>query len=88
MVQSLCTLVSLKRSKRQLANTPFVEKEEAREVGLCREVHLGLQMLVNQNTNFKQGEPISSYQGERERWKQREEDGGERKRENFTGAPL
>ena len=73
MVQSLCTLVSLKRSKRQLANTPFVEKEEAREVGLCREVHLGLQMSVNQNTNFKQGEPMSSYQEERGRWKREKE---------------
>ena len=38
MIQSLCTLVSLKRSKIQLADTPFVEKEEAREVGLCRVV--------------------------------------------------
>jgi hypothetical protein len=27
----------------QPADTPFVEKEEAREVGLCRGVHLGLQ---------------------------------------------
>ena len=49
MIQSLCTLVSLKRSKIQLADTPFVEKEEAREVGLCRVVHLGLQMLQKPN---------------------------------------
>jgi hypothetical protein len=62
---SLHTCIS-EEVQRQLANTPFVEKEEAREVGLCREVHLGLQMSVNQNTNFKQGEPISSYQEEME----------------------
>ena len=47
--QSPCTLVFLKRSghlngTKQLADTPFVEKEEAREVGLCKKVHLGLQM--------------------------------------------
>ena len=44
VVQSPHTPVSLKRSKKQLADTPFVEKEEAREAGLCRGVHLGLQM--------------------------------------------
>ena len=36
--------------QKQLADTPFVEKEEAREVGLCREVHLGLQILWKLDT--------------------------------------
>ena len=35
--------------QKQLADTSFVEKEEAREVGLCREVHLGLQMPEKSN---------------------------------------
>src|SRR6266545_2410376 len=39
---SLHTCIS-EEVQKQLADTPFVEKEEAREVGLCRGVHLGLQ---------------------------------------------
>jgi hypothetical protein len=44
LLSSLHT-VSLKRSKCNWRNTPFVEKEEAREVGLCRGIHLGLPKL-------------------------------------------
>ena len=60
LLSSLHT-VSLKRSKSNWCNTPFVEKEEARKIGLCRRVHLGLQCLRNQNTISKQEESISSY---------------------------
>src|SRR6266540_6047492 len=42
---SLHTCIS-EEVQKQLADTPFVEKEEAREVGLCRGVHLGLQTLT------------------------------------------
>ena len=52
MIQFICTLVFLKRFKMQLVDTSFVEKEEAREVGLCRVVHLGLQMLQKPNIAF------------------------------------
>jgi len=44
LLSSLHT-VSLKRSKCKWHYTSFVEKEEAREVELCRGVHLGLPML-------------------------------------------
>src|SRR6266511_3445055 len=46
---SLHTYIS-EEVQKQLADTPVVEKEEAREVGLCREVHLGLQMLWKSDT--------------------------------------
>ena len=46
---SLHTYIS-EEVQKQLADTPDVEKEEAREVGLCREVHLGLQMLWKSDT--------------------------------------
>jgi len=39
----------------QLADTPFVEKEEAREVGLCRRVHLGLPMSEIPKYNLQTG---------------------------------
>jgi len=44
LLSSLHT-VSLKRSKCNWHNTPFVGKEEARKVELCRGVQLGLLML-------------------------------------------
>ena len=46
---SLHTCIS-EEVQKQLADTSFVEKEEAREVGLCRGVHLGLQMPEKSNT--------------------------------------
>jgi len=46
---SLHTCIS-EEVQKQLADTSFVEKEEAREVGLCREVHLGLQLLWKPDT--------------------------------------
>ena len=46
---SLHTCIS-EEVQKQLADTPFVEKGEAREVELCREVHLGLQILWKLDT--------------------------------------
>ena len=46
---SLHTCIS-EEVQKQLADTPFVEKEEAREIGLCRRVHLGLQILWKSST--------------------------------------
>ena len=52
---SLHTYIS-EEVQKQLADTPFIEKEEAREVGLCREVHLGLQCSGSQ-TQSPTGSP-------------------------------
>ena len=54
LLSSLRT-VSLKRSGCNQRNTPFVEKEEAREVGLCRGDHLGLKMLWKPKYNLLTG---------------------------------
>jgi len=62
LLSSLHT-VSLKRSKCNQRNTSLVEKEEAREVGLCRRNHLGLQMLKKARHNPQTGRTISSYLG-------------------------
>jgi hypothetical protein len=60
LLSSLHT-VSLKRSKCNWRNTSLVEKEEAREVGLCRRIHLGLQMFKKARHGPQQGAQISSY---------------------------
>jgi hypothetical protein len=52
---------------KQPADTPFVEKEEAREVGLCRKVHLGLQMPQKPNTNIN-GENRSEAWRKKKQW--------------------